>query len=94
MEYKIPLYPSLLPTANYSNNLNTVAFPGGADTTATDDACKTNGNCYMPADAFGIYRGFNPYGALGVTIEGSDIFPIYNNVNALDVAQCNQDKCG
>jgi hypothetical protein len=92
---KIPLYPTAYSTAAASNNVNLNAFPSGAPTGA-GGACTTQdtvGPCHMPPAALGVTRGFNPYGSDGVTIDGSELYPIYNNIGVIDAAQCNQDGC-
>ena len=93
-KFKIPLSPVSLGVAAVSNNVNTNAFPGGA---AINGSCTLDaklGSCYMPADKLGVSRGFNPNGPDGVNIDGAEIFPMFNNMNVIDAAQCNQDGCG
>jgi hypothetical protein len=81
--FKIPLNPVPLDTADPAiNNLNTKAFPDGA-------ADADSG--YM-SSAFGTYP-LPTRGAVGYTVAGQEIFPIYNNRAVLTPEVCEVDSC-
>lgn len=79
--WRIYLGASLLPTATRYNNVNSVAFPGGAGDAG-----------YLSSPTNGVY-GLPTRGAVGVSISGQDIFPLYNNRAEGTLQACEVDSC-
>ena len=84
---KIPLYPTLLSTSDPTiNNVNTNSFPnGGADGNAAYMSTSTTNTAAT--------YGLPTRGAIGITIAGQDIFPIFNNMATLAPEKCEVDTC-
>ena len=84
---KIPLYPTLLSTSDPTiNNVNTNSFPnGGADGNAAYMSTSTTNTAAT--------YGLPTRGAIGITIAGQDIFPIFNNMATLATQKCEVDTC-
>ena len=79
---KIPLSPQKLPTADPSNNVNSVVFPAGA--------ADTNGG-YLTRN--GAPLGLPIAGAVGFTMTTQQIFPMFNNRGAYTPENCEVDAC-
>lgn len=81
--FKIPLYPQPLSTADPAiNNLNLNAFPSGAADASDGYLSSTFGTYPLPTR-----------GAVGYTVNGQEIFPIYNNRAMLTPEVCEVDSC-
>ena len=80
---KIPLYPSLLPTADPSNNVNSVVFPAGA----------ANGNGGYITSPAGTPIGLPIAGQVGFTLTTQQIFPMFNNRGSYTPENCEVDAC-
>jgi hypothetical protein len=95
MKYKIPLFPVPYPTASYSNNVNLASFPGGDCDSAGNCVAMTKtgteyAECYYPT-VLGITRGLGVVTAF--SIDGQQIYAVFNNMGIVDAAQCNEDAC-
>jgi len=73
----------LLPNSHRSNNNNAAAFPSGAGDGSKKYLCTTS------RGAFGLPSG----GALGLTVDGQDAFPVFNNGAILTPSWCEVDSC-
>ena len=83
--WKIPLetHYTLLPNAHRSNNNNGNSFPQGAGDGAEKYLCTND------RGAFGLPSA----GALGVSIDGQEVFPVFNNGAILTPSWCEVDSC-
>ena len=77
--YKIPLNPTPLSTATNTNNLS--GFLGAGD---IDGGYLSSGS---------IIYGLPTRGAVGVSIGGQDIFPVWNNQALATPEKCEVDAC-
>ena len=77
-----PLYPSLLPSADPTNNINSVIFPGGAD--GAQGGYLQNG---------AVSYGLSNSGGVGSTISGQELYPVFNNRASLTPGSCEIDAC-
>jgi hypothetical protein len=73
----------LLPTAHRSNNNNVEAFPSGGGDGNDKYLCTTE------RGAFGLPSA----GAAGVSVDGQDAFPVFNNGAILTPSWCEVDSC-
>ena len=77
-----PLYPSLLPSADPTNNINSVIFPGGAN--GAQGGYLQNG---------AVSYGLSNSGGVGSTISGQEMYPVFNNRASLTPESCEIDAC-
>ena len=82
--YAIPLSYTLLPTASSLNNINSLAYPGGAGDT---------GYLSGMANGASVTYGLPTRGAIGTTISGQEIYPVFNNRAGYTPEFCEVDSC-